>query len=267
MCTHINYAFAKLTDNQIAVYDQWLDIDLKMMERLNSLRKSYPNLRTLISIGGWNEGSNKYSDMVSSPANRKVFVESVLQFLKKHQFNGLDLDWEYPTMKASEGTDRTPGRAQDREDFVSLLRELRDAFDSKDYILSVAVGAGKPIIDRAYDVPSVSEYVDYINVMTYDFHGAWEHVTGHNAPLYPQSEQLTVSFAINYWINLDALHTKIVMGIPFYGRTFTLSNDNQIEIGAPTIGGGNSGPYTNQVGILNYNEVCLWKHFCFMFHV
>lgn len=254
LCTHVNYAFAKLTDNRIAVYDQWLDVDLKMMERLNNLRKSNPHLKTLISIGGWNEGSNKYSDMVSSAVKRKVFVDSVLQFLAKYQFNGLDIDWEYPTMAASGGTDRTPGRSQDRQDFVSLLRELRQALQPNGYILSVAVAAGKPIIDRAYDVLTVSQYVDYFNVMTYDFHGAWERVTGHNAPLYPQTEQLTVAFAIKYWLNLGAPKSKLIMGIPLYGRTFTLAG-TQNGIGAPAIGGGTAGPYTNQAGMLNYNEV------------
>lgn len=64
-----------------------------MIRRMVNLKNYSSNLKVLISIGGWNEGSNKYSAMVSSASNRKEFVQSVLDFLHTHKLDGLDLDW------------------------------------------------------------------------------------------------------------------------------------------------------------------------------
>lgn len=129
--------------------------------------------------------------MVSSASNRKVFVHSVLEFIKKYDLDGLDLDWvlfvlfyfictvfiiinlllfkEYPSMEASGEADRKPGRAQDKADYIELLKELHEAFHDHGYLLTAAVSAGKETIERAYDIPQVNKYLDFINLMTYDF--------------------------------------------------------------------------------------------------
>ena len=85
---------------------------------------------------------------------------------------------EYPSKNAIGDGNRDPGNPADKQNYVALLRELHDAFQPQGYLLSVAVSAGKPTIDTAYDVPQVSKYVDIINLMTYDFHGGWETKTG-----------------------------------------------------------------------------------------
>ena len=88
----------------------------------------------------------------------------------------------------------------------------------------------------------LSEQLDFINVMTYDFHGAWDRVTGFNAPLKPKTSEHTVKYAISYWIQLGADSRELVMGILLYGRTFTLAG-SQNDLGVPAIGGGMDGPY------------------------
>ncbi|KAF7490087.1 Chitotriosidase-1 [Sarcoptes scabiei] len=233
-----------------------------MIRRMNHLRTYNKKLTTLISIGGWNEGSDKYSMLVKSSKNRQIFIKSVLKFLKRFDLDGLDIDWEYPSMQANSDQERRIGREKDREDFVKLLKELRDAFKPYGYVLSIAVSAGKDTIDRAYSVPEISNYVDYINLMSYDFHGAWEMQTGHNAPMdsYPNFSEkekiFTVKYAVNYWLGKNVDPKKLILGIPLYGRTFTLATSND-SIHAPTIGhGGRSGPFTRTDGILGYNEIC-----------
>ena len=233
-----------------------------MIRRMNELRKYNANLATIISIGGWNEGSNKYSEMVRNPASRKVFVNSVIDFLIKYEFDGLDFDWEYPGMKAAGEADRVPGRDEDKQDYVALLQELRIAFEPYGFLLTAAVSAGKTTIDRAYDVPQVSKLLHYINLMTYDFHGGWDNYTAHNAPLYPFpgstgiEQQFTTQWAVDYWISLGADPKKIVLGIPLYGRTFTLKYRGNNGLGAPVVGkGGSPGPITRIIGMLGYNEV------------
>ena len=103
--------------------------------------------------------------MVRNPASRKIFVDSVIDFLIKYEFDGLDFDWEYPGMKAAGDQDRVPGRDYDKEDYVELLKELRAAMDPYGFILTAAVSAGVPTIDRAYDIPQVSQLLHFINLM------------------------------------------------------------------------------------------------------
>lgn len=233
-----------------------------MIRRVDSLRNYNPHLSHLISIGGWNEGSNKYSTMVSTSHNRKQFVDSVLAFLKRFDLDGLDLDWEYPAMKAAGEADRTPGRAQDKHDYIELLKELREAFEPHGYLLTAAVSAGKPTIDQAYDIVGINKYLDFINLMTYDFHGGWDTVTGHNAPLHWQpnatglAKEFTVQFASDYWIEKGMDPAKIVLGLALYGRTFKLAGTDH-SVGAKVTGkGGEKGKLTEEEGMLGYNEIC-----------
>lgn len=98
-------------------------------------------------------------------------------------------------------------------------------------------------------------------MMAYDFHGKWERETGHNAPLYAPSsdsewrKQLSVDHAASMWVKLGAPKDKLVIGMPTYGRTFTLSNSANFKVNAPASGGGKAGDYTKEGGFLAYYEV------------
>ena len=114
------------------------------------------------------------------------------------------------------------GNPNDKENFAVLIKELHDAFQQKGYVLSAAVAAEKYKIDIAYDVPSLSKYLNFINLMTYDFHGSWVNETGANAPLHPKAndakinQELTVEFAVNYWLMKGADPKKIVSLFWYY---------------------------------------------------
>jgi len=270
----MNYGFAKLNpDNTIALFDPDLDTGDTdwnsglqwghgMYRRWNYLRTVNPHLTTMIAIGGWNEGSDKYSKMASSAASRKTFVDSVVKFLQKYDFDGLDLDWEYPSMKAVGDQDRKPGNAADKQNFVDLIRELHTAFQPHGFVLSAATSAGKPTIDRAYNLPEMSKYLDIINLMTYDMHGAWENKTAHNAPLHPRpgdielDKEFTIEYAVDYYLKLGADPKKIVLGMPLYGRTFTLKGTESGILADAVGAGGTAGPITRLPGTLGYNEIC-----------
>ncbi|UYV73398.1 Cht9, partial [Cordylochernes scorpioides] len=283
VCTHLVYGFAKIAGNQIRAYDPYLDLKenwglgtvltaslyshtrlgLQLVEsllcvgafqRFNNLRKENPNLSTLIAIGGWNEGSVKYSNMVSSKENRTIFVDSVLSFLEKYEFDGLDMDWEYPANRG--------GKPEDKENYILLLKELQAAFAPQGYLLTAAVSAGQKTIDTAYNISEVAKYLDFINLMAYDFHGSWETIAGHNAPLYGKADDsdymkiLNVDYAINYWLSHGAPASKIIMGMGTYGRSFTLEDANKNGLGEKVQGKGKSGPMTKEEGMLGYNEIC-----------
>ncbi|CAG5131527.1 unnamed protein product [Candidula unifasciata] len=261
VCTHIVFAFAKLNGNKLAPIewnDESSDGETGQYEMLANLKQKNPSLKNMIAVGGWSLGSDPFHHVVNSAASRTEFVTSTVKFLRDHKFDGLDIDWEYPANRGSP--------ADDKHKFTLLLQQLRQAFDSEAsgnnrLQLSAAVAAGKGEIDSAYEVAAISQYLDWINLMTYDMHGSdWESVTGHNSPLYPHgsgntySDQFNVQWAANYWAQKGAPKNKIVIGLPLYGRSFTLSSSNT-GLGAPATAG-HAGPYVRSEGYLSYYEIC-----------
>lgn len=113
----------------------------------------------MISLGGWYEGSEKYSDMARNPTYRKNFVDSVIAFLQKYDFDGLDLDWEFPGSRLGDPT-------VDATNFLQLVRELRTAFEPHGYLLTAAMSPGKDKIDLAYHIKELNDLFDFMNIMT-----------------------------------------------------------------------------------------------------
>ncbi|XP_063623041.1 acidic mammalian chitinase-like [Cydia splendana] len=146
-----------------------------------------------------------------------------------------------------------------QEKFVLLVKELKEAFTPKGYLLTSAVTATQYHIDLSYDVPELNNYLDFINLMTYDYHGTWDEGTGVNAPLFPQETDdpnlnLNVNHSVHVWINNGASPSKLVLGLGAYGRSFTLTSLDNTGIGAPFDGPGANGPYTEEPGYFGYNE-------------
>ncbi|XP_059164930.1 chitotriosidase-1-like [Physella acuta] len=266
LCTHIIYAFATLRGNRLVALesrDEPYGDDIGNYARVTNLKNINPRLKVLLAVGGWSMGTAAFTLMASTEQSRQEFLNSTIEFLRKRNFDGLDFDWEYPAIGSSP--------PQDRGLHALLCQQLRAAFDAeavgeKRLLLTAAVAAGKGIIDVAYDVPRLSAAVDFFNVMAYDLHGAWDRRTGHHSPLSRGSwetgaeEYLNVEWVANYWVSLGAPKSKLVIGMPLYGRSFTLEKDTPfIGVGAPILGAGQPGPYTSEAGILAYYEVCVLR--------
>ena len=264
LCTHVVFAFATIKDNRLTYSD---DIDIGdsitdgTYKRVMKLKQKNPKLKILVAVGGWALGPKPFQELTENIFRMNGFVYDAIEFLRKYEFDGLDIDWEYP---------RGP---DEKASFVSLVRELRLAMEGEakgsknaKLMLTAAVPASFEAIEAGYDVPEISQYLDFINVMTYDFHGQWEKEVGHNSPLYPLNsasgfqKRLTVDFSAKEWVRQGAPKEKLIIGMPVYGRTFTLADPKQFDIGALTTGGGDPGRYTGESGFLSYYEICDFLH-------
>ncbi|XP_048487394.1 probable chitinase 2 [Plutella xylostella] len=263
LCTHLIYTFVGLNqDGSIAILDPYLDLSDNWgrgnIPKFAELKSQNPNLKTMIAVGGWNEGSGKYSTMANDPQLRQNFVNSVVENLQKFNLDGFDVDWEYPNQR-----DSTHG-AVDIDNFTTLLKELKEQFVKYGYLLSVAAAALKHSASLSYNIAAMSQHVDFVNVMAYDFAGSWDSVIGYNAPLYagadqeskPAEDLWTVETAIEYWLSEGCPPEKIVLGLALYGRTFSLSNPEATTAGSSASGPGLAGLYTGTSGLIGYNEFC-----------
>lgn len=257
LCSHIVYGFAVLNRDKLTIqpHDSWADLDNNFYERVVAYKKK--GVRVTVAIGGWNDSAgDKYSRLVRSAAARERFIRHVVDFIEKHGFDGLDLDWEYPVCWQ---VDCKKGTSDERQGFTDLVRELSKAFKPKGLLLSAAVSPNKKVIDAGYDVPELSRYFDWIAVMAYDYHGQWDKHTGHVAPMYDHPEGTATfnsNFSINYWLQSGADRKKIIMGMPMYGQSFSLAQANDNQLNAPTYGGGEAGEATRARGFLAYYEIC-----------
>ncbi|TPX30938.1 chitinase [Synchytrium microbalum] len=208
----------------------------------SQLKKQYPNIKVLLSLGGWYD-SNSFSSAVS-PKYIDGTVKSISAYLTAMQMDGVDIDWEYPGYEhgqqpilpgAAAGpgtpddiTDCTkatcayPGRTQDGVNFVLFLQKLKAAMPGK--LVTIAGAAGQDKMAK-YDMKAVCNTVDFINLMTYDMNGAWSAYTNHQAPLFDKSPyQTTPDYStdnsIQYLQNAGCAMDKVVLGIPFYARVF-----------------------------------------------
>jgi chitinase len=230
--THINYAFADIVDGKISSY---LENDAANFSVLNALKEENSDLKILISVGGWSR-SKFFSDAALTPESRDIFAQSAIDFLKKYDIDGIDLDWEYPGLSG----DGNVYRAVDKQNFTLMLKVLREYLDrqseldgrtSDPYLLTIATGASQSYLDHT-EMHTAQQYLDFINIMTYDFHTGGSPIAGHHSNLYPsKSIHFTgpsADKAIQQHIDAGIPSHKLVLGVPFYGRSWTgvRSTDN-----------------------------------------
>lgn len=130
---------------------------------------------------------------------------------------------------------------------------MREELKPYNLILSSAIGASKKVIDEAYNIRELSKYLDFLHIMCYDYGGSWDKKITANAPLHSEDD-LNVEATIKNLIQLGASPSKIVMGVPFYGRTFVTNLEGNYEDESTDVGF--QGPYTRENGFLGYNEIC-----------
>ncbi|KAJ3649613.1 hypothetical protein Zmor_021345 [Zophobas morio] len=248
LCTHINYAFVGLdSDSRIIVLDEENDINQGGLKRVSALKEINPNLKVMLSVGGATASPEAFEGAANDASKLEAMTQSAIEFFETYGYDGLDVDWEYP---------------QDKQTFNKLLSGLRAALEPKGYLLTAAVNS-IPGEVGGYDIPAMTQVLDIINVMTYDFHAMWGGFTAENSPLYGgvnesqwQRDNRNADAAIRYWLDGGADPQKVAIGVAFYGHSFILSDPSKHGLNDQTTAPGDPGPYTDNLGSLGYNEIC-----------
>lgn len=219
--THIFYAFA------ILEADHTISLGGNANGFTNILRQKNPSVKTILSIGG--DGMNDaFSLMASQRSTRETFINSAISqaLSPSYGFSGIDIDWEYPKNDV------------EMKNYATLLYELRESVDKKNLLLTAAVYRSPTInwLHATYPVKAIASNLDWINLMAYDYYSpTWEpnHVTGVNADLFDPKGIVNTHVMIGKWIAKGLPKTKIVLGMPFYGRAWKLTNPStDFKIGA-----------------------------------
>jgi chitinase len=226
--TRINYAFANIQGGRMTLGDP---SDVQNFALLTAMRKSNPRLTVLVSAGGWLWSTN-FSDMALTAESRRVFEDSVMEFLARYDLDGLDIDWEYPGMPGA----GHPFRAEDKQNFTALLKELRARFDGSEkkahrhLYLTIAMGSSDDVLAHT-EMAKVARYVDRVNLMTYDYYEAGsDPITGHHAPLFANPadpKKASSDEAVHAYEKAGVPAEKILLGVPFYGHEWGEVQDVQ----------------------------------------
>ncbi len=267
LLTHLNYAFAKVgageKGNPKFSLEATDESDLGSdggYRQVTGLKTKYPALKVLLSVGGWahNDAPNawRFTTMAATAKYRHEFIESALALLREYDFDGLDIDWEYP------GSGERGGYAADRNDYVTLLAEFQAAMQAEakqsgkpELLLTIAAPSSLWFLS-GFELEQIHPHVDWINLMAYDYYGPWSHQTGANAPLSADSTpggNAFISHSVDNYLDQHVPPDKIVLGIATYARSF--AGVGSADYGVSSTAAGFGGRCTGEAGILGYFEL------------
>ncbi|MBJ9640637.1 chitinase [Citrobacter sp. FDAARGOS_156] len=227
--THLNYSFGLVYNNEkdetndalkdaSKLHQIWLSQKVQDdLLKIPQLRKQNPNLKVLLSVGGW--GARGFSGAAATKESRAVFIQSAQEIIAKYGLDGIDLDWEYPVNGAWGLVESQPA---DRANFTALLTALRAALGHKK-LLTIAVGANAESPKSWVDVKAIAPSLDYINLMTYDMAYGTQYF---NSNLYDSTQWPTVAaadrysanFVVDNYLAAGLKASQMNLGIGFYGR-------------------------------------------------
>jgi chitinase len=225
--SHINYAFVDVKDNRAWLHNEATDtINLR---KLSELKQQKPDLNILISLGGWSWSKN-FSDAVLTDSSTRNFANSCIDIVATYNLDGVDIDWEYPGMRG----DNNKFRPEDREHYTLLFKYLREGLDSlnkitgRKYFLTTAVGASQSYIDHT-EMDKVQQYADYINLMSYDYKGGNDTISGHHTNLYSSPDDVSdesTDRSVKAFVAAGVPRNKLVVGMGFYGKAWQMQSDD-----------------------------------------
>lgn len=231
--THINYAFVDVQNGKAFLTNEVTDTT--NFRQLNGLKQKNPDLKILISIGGWTWSRN-FSDAVLTTEGQKTFAKSAVEIIKNYNLDGVDIDWEYPAMPGDEGNVYRP---EDKQTYTLMFEAIRAELDAleketgKKYLLTTAVGGSQDFIDNT-EMGKAQQYLDYVNIMSYDYQSSNQAI--HHTNLYSSDKyelKGSADVAVKAYVAAGVPVEKLVMGIAFYGRAFNLKKGSSKGLNDP----------------------------------
>lgn len=306
--TEINYAFSSVSaDGQCTSGDSWADYQRPFaatesvsgvadapgqalagnFNQLKELKAAYPNLKIVISIGGWS-WSNRFSALASTEAGRQKFVQSCVdQYINgdipglpagaaKGIFDGIDVDWEYP----NEPGNNNPYGPQDTPDFTALIQDLRGALNTagranhEHYLLTADTSPNQYSAAQQLQLRTVARSLDWYNLMTVDFHGGWDRTTDFASNLLPDPNdpqpangRFSIAQSVAYYESQGVPADKIALEIPYYAHAWTgvAATDNglyQSATGAAPTDQAGYKTVVTEPGTVHFDPVTasIWKY-------
>ncbi|HBS85901.1 MAG: hypothetical protein A2W91_08900 [Bacteroidetes bacterium GWF2_38_335] len=234
--TIINYAFfSPQTDGSIDQTDTWADDNLLLGEPIWYPTEGHDfttsiiylahaeNCKVMASVGGWTL-SNNFPAITADPAKREIFISDCIALIDSFQFDGIDIDWEYPGFAEHSGT------TADKANFTVLMQELRNALNEHEtltgdeYMLTACFSAD-PLKMENIEYSNLIDILDYFNMMTYDFSGTYDAIANHNSPLFAPAQGDPEWNLDRTFYNVTTVHgvpaDKVNLGVAFYGRSMT----------------------------------------------
>jgi GH18 family chitinase len=251
--SHINFAFATIDPDtyQVLPSDK-RDVDL--YSRLTSLKTYDKDLKVMIAIGGWTfndpgRTGTVFSDLAASEEKQDKFITSLISFMSTHDFDGIDLDWEYP-----EADDRN-GRPEDYKNFPKFMSRLKNELKKTPgrSEISITLPASYWYLQH-FDLKALAKHVSFFNIMSYDMHGTWDRDNKWTGAFLNAHTNLTeIKSSLDLLWRNDVQGDQVVMGLAFYGRSYTTQGCT--EPGCVYASGGLPGPCSKEAGILLNNEI------------
>ncbi|KAH9523840.1 hypothetical protein Btru_047195 [Bulinus truncatus] len=253
VCTHLIYAFGRIDQSNKVLLPPESDEESRY-HSFNELKNKNSALRTLLSIGGQNDHGEGFVAVSQTDAIAVSFASSVVVYLRKYGFDGLDIDWEYPNSNTN-------------QNFILIIKSLRAAFDqdtrSPRLLLTVAAPAGSGYITQGFHVPEINRYVDYVSIMAYDFVDAkYSQVANFNSPLYSRNSvafnpEYSLNWTVHHYESLGLQPNKILIGVSGTGKWLVLNDTFRSVPGSSVVKGSlrNSSDYYITGGIA-YAEIC-----------
>ncbi len=222
--THINFAFARIDKGGKVVFEN--PALAPALKSLLALKAQNPELKVIVSVGGWE--AEGFSDAALTEASRDTFAQSAVELIREHGVDGIDLDWEYP----GQGIAGIKYRPEDKQNFTLLLKTVREHLDAASdaanragddrYVLTIASA------DREYfehtEMSRLHVFLDWLNIMSYDFFNSLTSTTGHHAGLYASEfaapTDRNADASVRQHIAAGIPPDKLVLGVAFYGRGF-----------------------------------------------
>ncbi|XP_055634730.1 endochitinase-like [Toxorhynchites rutilus septentrionalis] len=261
LCTHLVYNFIGIDEDtfELTPIQREIDVIQNGYGRFIDLKKRFPHLRLSIAVGGWAHGGEKFSKMAARRNRRQIFVASVVKFLERYGFDGLELAWLYP------GNPERGGSVNDKDNYIYLVEELSRAFQKRGrgWELAIQGPADKSRLGVGYEIDALCDAVDFVHLLGYDMRGSWNNFADIHSPMADRPHDtgnfrgINIPEGVKQWTSKGCPPGKLVLGVPMFGRTFILANPQENALGSPTKSGGPAGRYTHESGYLSYFEICL----------